>query len=117
MRAPNAFAVALAIALPALAFAPYVLAQGQQKGDGDAKKADADRSATKGGDKGEKKYDPNNVTAISQYMEICVGGNAKYVAKDLAGAIEAYKKAIALAPKAPLAHYLLGEAQLGSGSM
>src|SRR5260221_7206535 len=108
MRAPNAIAVALALALPALVFAPYVAAQGASENK---------KGAEKGADKGEKKYDPNNVTAISPYMEICAGGNVKFVAKDFAGAIEAYKKAITLAPKSPLAHYLLGEAQLSSGNM
>jgi predicted Zn-dependent protease len=112
MRAPT-FALAFAVLLPALAFAPYVAAEGgDAKGDGaaDGKKSDSPT-------KGEKKYDPNNTTAISQYMEMCVAANAKYVAHDMAGAIEGYKKAILLSPKNALGHYLLGEAQLGAGSM
>jgi tetratricopeptide (TPR) repeat protein len=107
MRAPNPFALALAVALPALVFTPFVAAQS----------AKSDKTGDKAEDGSGKKHDPNNVTAISQYMEICVAGNAKYAAKDLAGAIEAYRKAIALSPKNPLGHYLLGEAQLGSGSV
>ena len=117
MRASKALAVCLALVLPALAFAPYVAAQGDKKaesksgasGTGSSKKSDAAKPA-------EKKYDPNNTTALSEAMETCVEGNAKYVARDVAGAIESYKKAISLAPKNALAHYLLGEAQLGSGS-
>jgi tetratricopeptide (TPR) repeat protein len=39
------------------------------------------------------------------------------VARDFAGAIEAYQAAIQLEPKNPLAFYLLGEAQLAAGSL
>jgi tetratricopeptide (TPR) repeat protein len=104
-----------AFALPALAFAPFVSAQG------DAKKSDPGEKTSEksGSDKGagEKKYDPNNTTALSQFMETCVAGNAKYVAHDIAGAIDLYKRAIVLSPKNPLGHYLLGEAQLGAGNV
>src|SRR5580700_4455813 len=51
-----------------------------------------------------------------RYREACTHGNAKYVARDFAGAIEAYRKAIEIDPKSPLAHYLLGEAQLAAGN-
>jgi len=118
MRASKALAVGLALALPALAFAPFVAAQGDKPGDkkGDSKGAP---SALKKDDPAKspgKKYDPNNTTALSEAMETCVEGNEKYVARDMAGAIESYKKAVSLAPKNALAHYLLGEAELGSGN-
>jgi tetratricopeptide (TPR) repeat protein len=116
MRATKAFVLVLAVGLPALAFAPYVAAQGDSKKGDSAEKSGDKSAADKGSDKGEKKYDPNNTTALSQFMETCIAGNAKYVAHDIAGAIEAYKKAIQLSPKNALGHYLLGEAQLGAGS-
>ncbi len=73
------------------------------------KRADGDGGA-------EKKYDPLNQTALSQFMETCLRGNARYTSRDLPGAIELYRRAIALAPRNALAHYLLGEALLASGS-
>jgi TolA-binding protein len=41
-------------------------------------------------------------------------GSDKYVAKDVAGAIEAFQKAAALEPRNPVGYYYLGEAQLGN---
>jgi TolA-binding protein len=41
-------------------------------------------------------------------------GSDKYVAKDVAGAIEAFQKATALEPRNPVGYYYLGEAQLGN---
>jgi tetratricopeptide (TPR) repeat protein len=49
------------------------------------------------------------------YREACTQGNGKYVARDFAGAAEAYRRAIDLDPKNSLAFYLLGEAQLAAG--
>jgi tetratricopeptide (TPR) repeat protein len=48
---------------------------------------------------------------------VCVQGNAKFLSRDFPGAIETYRKAIQLAPKNPLGHYLLGEAQLASNNL
>jgi tetratricopeptide (TPR) repeat protein len=62
-------------------------------------------------------YDPEDVTAISKFMETCVVGNTKYVAKDFAGARDNYQKASALAPKNPFAVYLLAEAELALGDL
>ncbi|CAN5715389.1 hypothetical protein BH09MYX1_BH09MYX1_17570 [soil metagenome] len=62
-------------------------------------------------------FDPANRAHISQFMEVVVGGNGKFVTRDFPGAIEAYKKAIALAPNNPLGHYLLAEAQIASGNL
>ncbi len=60
----------------------------------------------------EKRYDPENTTGISRAMEALVLGNQRYVDKDFAGALEHHKRALALAPRNPLAHYLVGETLL-----
>jgi tetratricopeptide (TPR) repeat protein len=86
-----------------LGFAALQAAVAHADGKADAKKkADAAVSAS---------------TASPKYKEACSQGNAKYVARDFPGAIEAYRMAIEVDPKNPLAHYLLGEAQLAAGSL
>jgi tetratricopeptide (TPR) repeat protein len=67
------------------------------------------------GDKAEK-YDPDNITGISQYMETVVSGNERFAAKDHTGAIDTYKKAIQLNPRSPLAYLLLTEVYLATGN-
>jgi tetratricopeptide (TPR) repeat protein len=74
-------------------------------------------AAGKKGAPAQERYDPDNITAISQYMKTLVEGNARYAAKDYAGAVDIYRKAIALNPKSPLGHYLLGEGQLAAGNV
>ncbi len=64
-----------------------------------------------------EKYDPDNVTALSKFMENCIVGNNKYVGKDFAGAADSYRKAIKLAPKNALGPYLLAEALLAQGNV
>ena len=68
-------------------------------------------------DAGVTRHDPDNKTALAEWMERCIAGNAKYLAHDVPGAIDLYRQAIQLAPKRPLPHYLLGEAQLGAGNL
>ncbi len=63
------------------------------------------------------RYDPETKTAISQHMETLVKGNERFVAKDVNGAIDLYKKAIQLNPKHPLGPYLLGEAYLAQENL
>jgi tetratricopeptide (TPR) repeat protein len=63
------------------------------------------------------RYDPENVTALSQFMETVGKGNALYAAKDYPGAIDTFKKAIQLNPRQPLGSYLLGEAYLATGNL
>ena len=63
------------------------------------------------------KYDPNNRTHISQYMETLVSGNAKFASRDFAAAVEVYRSAIQMAPQNPLGHYLLGEAQAAANNL
>lgn len=68
-------------------------------------------------DAGEARYDPDNVTAISQAMETLVKGIEKYNTKDYTGAIDVFKKAIQLNPRYPLGQYLLGEAYLATNNL
>ena len=86
--------LSLVLLVPALALAP-ALARGEGK-----KKADMAASA------------PSR-----DYQALCTQGNAKYVARDYAGAIELYRKAIDHAPHQPLGYYLLGEAQVATGNL
>ena len=102
--ARRAFSLILALAVPAIALVPLV-ASGEPK-----------PKAPKEADKAEK-YDPENITAISQYMETIAKGNERFAAKEHTSAIDTYKKAIQLAPKNPLGHYLLAEAYLAGGNM
>jgi tetratricopeptide (TPR) repeat protein len=81
-------AVAL-LAVPAAVLVPIAVA----RGDGSA-------SAPAGSD--------------AEWMDRCVQGDAKFMAKDIPGAIDLYRQAIQLAPKRPLPRYLLGEAQMAS---
>ncbi len=73
-------------------------------------------SALAEGGKGDAKKKEEVAAGSSKYREACSQGNSKYAARDFPGAIEAYRKAIELEPKNPMAHYLLGEAQLAAGS-
>jgi hypothetical protein len=96
-----------AISAPALVLLPFAAARGDEP------------AAPKhvGPDAGATRHDPDNRTALAEWMERCLKGNAKYLAHDVPGAIELYRQAIQLAPKRPLPHYLLGEAQLGAGTL
>jgi tetratricopeptide (TPR) repeat protein len=53
----------------------------------------------------------------AKYKEACKDGNSKYAARDFAGAIAAYQKAIEIDPNAGIGHYYLGEAQLAAGNL
>jgi tetratricopeptide (TPR) repeat protein len=97
------FGAMLALAVPAVAVMPIV-ASGEPKKTA-PKPAASDR------------YDPDNITAISQYMETIAKGMERYAAKDTTGAIDTFKKAIQLAPKQALAHYLLAEAYLQANNL
>jgi tetratricopeptide (TPR) repeat protein len=63
------------------------------------------------------KHDPDNVRAISQYVELLVQANRKLVANDAAGAMEIYKQAIPLAPRNPLGHFYQGAAHIALGDL
>src|SRR5262249_39053358 len=96
----RSWALVLALGVPAAALVP-ALAEGQP-----AKQ-----------EKGEQRYDPENITAISQYMETLAKGNERFVAHDTTAAIDHYKKAIQLSPKHPFGLYLLAEAQIEAGNI
>jgi len=102
------FAMGALLAFPALVL---VLSSGDAQGDGNGKKP------AKPAPSGETRYDPDNITGISQYMETVVKGTERFHAKDPTGAIDLYKKAVQLNPKHPLAHYLLGETYLLSNNL
>ena len=63
------------------------------------------------------RYDPENITSLSQFMETVGKGNALYAAKDYPGAIDTFKKAVQLNPRHPLGPYLLGEAYLATANL
>ncbi len=96
------YALALALAVPAFAFVVFAPADAS----GDAKKPAAKASDKPAADR----YDPDNITAISQYMEAIVKGNQALESKNVTGAIDNYKKAVQLNPRHPLGLLLLGEA-------
>lgn len=87
-----------------------------QKADAPARPGDKP-AAKKTADAGEAKNDPDNVTALSQFMEIAVKGTEKYAAKDFTGAVDTFKQAIQTNPKHPLGPYLLGEAYLALNNL
>ncbi len=99
-------ALIVALALPAIVIVPMVAS-------GEPKKP----ASAKGEGSAEEKYDPDNVTAISQYMETIAKGMERYTAKDYTTAIDTFKRAVALAPKNALAHYLLTEAYLQTNNL
>jgi tetratricopeptide (TPR) repeat protein len=118
MRTHSIATLLFALGLPALALVPFAASAASGKG---TKKAAVSASASvepsPGASAGGKRRDPENVTGISEFMETCVSGNAKYVSRDFTGAIDLYRKAIQSNPKHPLGHYLLGEAQLAAGNI
>jgi predicted Zn-dependent protease len=101
-------AVALALAVPLVALAP-IAASGQP-----AKPVEKPRPPEGASP---DRYDPDNVVAISQYMETLVKGTERFMAKDQTAAVDTFKKAVQLNPKHPLAHYLLAEAYLHANNL
>jgi hypothetical protein len=75
------------------------------------------RDRSKSAPDAEPKYDPDNVTAISRYMEAVVKGSGKFLAHDFKGALETYRGAVALAPRNPLGPYLIAETQIAMGNL
>jgi TolA-binding protein len=60
---------------------------------------------------------PATAAPSRDYVALCALGNAKYAGRNLSGAVESYKRAIAQLPSQPRAHYLLGEADLASDDL
>lgn len=111
MRARALFTIALSGAAAGLLLAAASATPASGEGAKGSKSRGVDAAAA------ETRHDPDNVTGISQAMEAVAKGNERFVAKDLPGAIDLYRKSIQLNPKSPLAPYLLGEAQLASGNV
>jgi tetratricopeptide (TPR) repeat protein len=107
LRALASATAAGSLALVALLTLAPTDAAGQKPAPAAAAKPKA-APASDGGDR----YDPENITAISQFMEIVGKGTEKYNAKDYPAAIDTFKQAISLNPRQPLGPYLLGEAYL-----
>jgi tetratricopeptide (TPR) repeat protein len=107
MRTRSLVAVAIAFAplVAGASFIPAVFAAGPA-----ASQSAAPPSSS-------RPYDPRNTTNISEYMLVCLQGNAKYLSRDFAGAVDTYRRAIQMDTKQALAYYLLGEAQLASGNV
>jgi tetratricopeptide (TPR) repeat protein len=84
-----------------------------QKPDAPKATAAKPKAAPDAGDR----YDPENITSLSQFMEIVGKGNEKYNAKDYTAAVDTFKKAIQLNPRHPLGSYLLGEAYLATNNL
>jgi len=99
------------LAIAAVA-APLPLLVGAASADDSTAPAPSASASPSGADASAVRHDPDNKTGIAEWMEKCVDGNAKVLAHDVPGAIDSYREAIQLAPKRPLPHYLLGEAQL-----
>ncbi len=68
------------------------------------------------GGKGAPK-DSSSGKTQGDYDDAINQGCVKYVGKDIPGAIELFRKATQIQPRNPLGYYLLGEAQLGAGSL
>jgi tetratricopeptide (TPR) repeat protein len=105
-------AIALSMLVPAAALAPFTY-ESEARGDKDKPKPAKPAASANPSDH----YDPDNVTAISQYMETLNKGTERYLAKNVNDAIDLYKKAIVLNPKNPLGPYLLGQAYLAQDNM
>jgi len=121
-RSPDKLAnrrLRLALALSLLA--PAAIAFGVAAASPDAlaqpKPGPSSAPVAKPAKDGGTRYDPDNVTAISQYMETLVRAIEKYGTKDYTGAIDLTKKAIQLNPRNPLGPYLLGEEYLATGNL
>jgi tetratricopeptide (TPR) repeat protein len=105
MRLRGPLVLLALLAAPALVIVPVAAASGESSTE-----------AKPTPDAGVKR-DPDNKTSLAEWMDRCLKGNAKYLARDIAGAIDLYRQAILLAPKRPLPHYLLAEAELGAGNL
>lgn len=64
-----------------------------------------------------KPKDDAAAVAHKQFLDAVKDGSAKYVSKDVAGAIEAFRKASELEPRNPVGYYFLGEAHVGNSDL
>jgi tetratricopeptide (TPR) repeat protein len=63
------------------------------------------------------RHDPDNIRGISVYVEQLNKGVAKFLAKDVTGALDVFRATIPLAPRNPLGHYLVAEAEIANGNL
>ena len=82
------------VAVAVVLFSTQALAEGGTKGD--SKKSDDSSSSSNSG---------------GGFKDAVAQGTTKYAARDFAGAVASFQKAIEADPKNPLGHYFLGEAQ------
>lgn len=110
MKRTRTLALLSATALSAAVFLSFGSAQGDE--------AAAPKQAPKPPPPktGETRYDPDNVTGISQYMERILEGNKRFLRKDYNGAYEVYRKAAQLNPKQGLGPYLMGEVSVAQNN-
>src|SRR5438094_684679 len=74
-------------------------------------------TAIAAGSKDKDKKDAKASPRTTPLMVAVADGNAKFGAKDFPGALEAYKKAVSIAPADPIGNYLVAEAQLAQGNI
>jgi tetratricopeptide (TPR) repeat protein len=74
-------------------------------------------SATGSGSSKKKNADTATDTGSGSFKPAVTDGSTKYAARDFAGAVAAFQKAIEADPKNPLGHYFLGEAQLANNNI
>jgi tetratricopeptide (TPR) repeat protein len=80
--------------------------------------ADGTGSSSSGGSKKKNTDVPADTGGGgSGFKSAVTDGSTKYAARDFAGAVAAFQKAIEADPKNPLGHYFLGEAQLANNNM
>jgi len=65
----------------------------------------------------EIRRDPRGIKGISPFSEALKRGDGALLARDFAGAIAAYREAIAKEPENALGHYRVGEAQVMKGDL
>jgi tetratricopeptide (TPR) repeat protein len=71
--------------------------------------------ATKKGDS--VRRDPQGVTGISPFWETIKKGDGLFVARDVEGALNAYREALSQDPQNPAGHYRIGQAQAVKGDL
>ena len=120
MLAGSFRALALAFTAGSLALGVALIADdasGQRSAPGATGASGASVPKPKAAPDAGDRYDPENITSLSQFMETVGKGNALYAAKDYPGAIDTFKKAVQLNPRHPLGPYLLGEAYLATANL
>lgn len=78
------------------------------------------QALAEGGDKASTKKGDDSASSSDSgggFNDAVAQGATKYAARDFAGAVASFQKAIEADPKNPLGHYFLGEAQLAAGNM